>query len=198
MFRVALLVGAVAVPWAVISATAGASSADALRISLAFLCGGLMLAAALLVESRRFYFDRPNRILHWQRSRILSRSGSSLLFDQITAAVTQPQMDDDNPRARRFTYRPFLITIGGPIPLSNSSSLDADDYSGLLDAVRAVVGLGAAQDAHTVADLVRAGRIVDAITLERRRAGTSLEAATTTVEAIQKELADRIPRPGRS
>jgi hypothetical protein len=183
-----MLVGTALVPWGVL-ASAPSGGRDPLRLVLGFVAGTFFLLIALLVPTRCYRFDRAQRQLHWGKASLLTKRSGTISFDAIRAAVAQPRMDDDNPRTRRLSYRPVLLTMDGEMPLSNSSSLDADDYSDLLEAVREVVGLDRFDPVGELSDLVRAGRITDAVALLRRRTGTSLVDARREVEKMRRDLA---------
>jgi hypothetical protein len=184
ILRMAALVGAVAVPWAVLESAPVQAPRDPLRVVLGFVAGAFLLVVALLAESRWLRFDRRQRVLHWRRSRLLSTRAGALPFSAISSAVAQPRLPDDASGARRLTYTPVLVTTKGEIPLSGTSSLQASDYAELLAAVREAVGLETAEEA--VAGLVEAGRIVDAVALARRLFGLSLEEATARVERLRR------------
>jgi hypothetical protein len=183
--RGALLVGAMAVPWGVVAA---APERGPLRVVLGVLCGALMAAGALLLESRQFLFDRSSRRLHWRRSRLLSAKSGTIPFSEITALVAQPWMEDENPRSRRLTYRPVLVTNHGAVLLSNSSSLDAADFAGPLALMRDTIGLPGSGEDNSVEALVGAGRLVDAATLLRRTAGLSLTEATECIHRLSARI----------
>jgi hypothetical protein len=102
-------------------------------------------------------------------------------------------MDDDNPRMRRLTYRPVLMTTEGEMPLSNTTSRRPEDFGELLAHVRAAIGATDAEQGSAVVDLVRAGRTVDAITVARRELGLSLEGARERVQQIQRDLKAQAP-----
>lgn len=182
--RAAMLVGAVAIPWAAMTGRPTAGH-DGLRIVLGFVAGAFLLLGALLVEKRRFRFDLPERRLHWQRSRLIGNRSGTLAFSEIRSVVAQPRMEDDNPRTRRLTYRPVLLTMEGEVVLSNTSSLEAKDYEALLSQIREVIGLTDTAPADSIVDLVRAGRLIDAVTVVRRQLGLSLEEAEQRVRQIQ-------------
>ena len=185
--RIAMLVGAVAIPWAVMTSRPP-SSGHRLDIMLGFVAGAFMLLGALLVETRRFRFDRAEQRLHWQRSRLIGKRAGTLAFSEIRSAVAQPRMEDDNPRTRRLSYRPVLLTREGEIVLSNTSSLNVKDYETLLSQIREVIGLTDAGPTDPIVDLVRAGRLIDATKILRRQGDLSLEEAQQRVRQIQLDL----------
>jgi hypothetical protein len=190
VLRVSMIVLAMVVPWAVFWAAPTSAQDDPLRNVLGLVAGGFFLLIALLAESRSFHFDAERREIRWSRSRILSSRSGILAFDAVTAVVAQPRMDADNPRARRVTYQPVLLTTMGEMPLSNTSSLKAEDYAEVLSAVGGVLGLGVADQDDAVRDLVRAGRIEDAVALLRRRTGDPLEQARRVVGEMGRSLGD--------
>jgi hypothetical protein len=79
------------------------------------------------------------------------------------------------------------------MPLSNTSSLRAEDYAEILTLVRATIGQADADGVSDAVELVRAGRIVDATIMIRRQPGVSLEEATRRVRQIQQDLTQKEP-----
>lgn len=189
VMRGALLAGAAAIPWATWAGAVDAS--DPLRVVLGILGGAMFLASALLVEGRWYRFDRQEGVVRWRRSRLLSSRSGSLPFGAVVAVVPQARMDDDNPRTRRVSYRPVMLTSEGEMLLSNQTSLKAEDFADLLSTVRGALGLTSTQERGQVVDLVAAGRIVDAVALLRRQRGVSLAEAKSAVEAIRSRLEGR-------
>lgn len=192
LLRVALLVGAVVVPWAVVSGQP--ADREPVRIGLGILAGVFLLVVALLAESRWFRFDPAVRALHWRRSRFLWRRWGELPFSAIFGATTLPRIDEDS-RQGRVTYQPVLQTAMGELPLSSSFSRRVEDYDVLLGLIREVIAETSDDQEGTIVSLVRAGRTMEATALVRRALGLSLGEARQHVRRLGECLRAYGPLP---
>lgn len=136
--RAALGIAAIAIVYGVF---ADAGSADKpIRRFLAGLAGVAFLFAAARLEALTYRFDPRSRTLEWRRWYLLGGKGGTLPFDGIQAVDFRETLERDNPAVPKIAYQPVLRTTAGDLPLSLLTSHVREDFTPLVEAVRATLG----------------------------------------------------------
>jgi hypothetical protein len=159
-------------------------------------CGAaltLLLAALLMFEQARFEFDGTLRRVRWHRRRSLSRSGGVIPFASILGVDVQELVTSRDATSRRVVLR----TRDGVVPITLAYGGKAQQhYDAIAERIRAGLGLagGTAEPAtppgrDDVRELVRAGRIVEAVKLLRERERIPLAEARARVDALRAQRA---------
>lgn len=162
------------------------------RSGLSVSGGFLLLCAVLLLRTTRFVFDRAQRMLTWQRRRILSRASGQISFDDIRAVVVEAT---GLAGTGGVTYRLALTAASGAIPFSDAYGPSLARYESIRDRIVAFLGMGQAPSGQAASAeddlraLVRQRRIVDAVALIRARENVGLMEARRRTAEIEKQMA---------
>ena len=163
------------------------------RFGLSVSGGFLLLCDVLLLRTTRFVFDRAQRMLTWQRRRILSRSSGQIPFDDIRGLVVEATGRVGGTDG--VSYRLALTTASGVIPFSDAYGPNLALYESMRDRIVAFLGLRKAPSSEPAAAeadlraLVRQRRIVGAVALLRARENVGLMEARRRIGEIEKQMA---------
>lgn len=140
--------------------------------------------AACFSERSIFEFRRKEGELVWRRRSLVGSRSGTIGFTNIKMVAIE-----NTPSGSALLYRIVLVTNDGPFPLGKVYESNEKRFEDIARAIRVVLGQSADQSADTnLAVLVAEGRIIDAVTLAKRRYGMNLTQARQYVEQFhQKE-----------
>ena len=138
--RIGTLAGAACILGLVLPSCLSGSTCDRRELFGGTVAALVFALVGLLVPDTTFHFDRPRRVLHWSRRRLLRSTDGQVPFAEIRGVSCQASSatDEDGQQARP-EYQPTLVTTGGSLPLSASHSLSRSDYAALEQAVDEVL-----------------------------------------------------------
>lgn len=149
----------------------------------------LLLLAGLL-EDLAFHFDARERSLTWRSRRWLRRRAGVVRFDDIrsVAVIRTTSRDGDTVRPRE-SFTAWLSTDQARLRLPGAESPDRAELDAMVAAIRRLLDArtGPPDDETSVRDMLRAGRLIDAIGHLRATRGLSLEEATARVRRLGRE-----------
>lgn len=99
-------------------------------------------AVGLIVDDRRFFFDRSHGVVTWQQRNVFrSRSGEIPFSDILDVVVTTERTREDGSPVGGYTIRNSLalVTSNGSIPLTSTFSRDRREYEKAAEAVLGVL-----------------------------------------------------------
>jgi len=167
----------------------GARGTDRLigLLASAATCFGV---AILFLETARFEFSRPMRMVTWRRRWALRERSGTIPFSEIQSVAVERPIGDDGTPSRRITLKTRDGTV---VPLTVGYRPDADDaIVKIADRIRGLLG----QDAQATAqqdldDLIATGRTIEAIKILRETEGLSLTDAKQRVEELRRRASSR-------
>ena len=143
--------------------------------------------AALFFENNIFTFDVVERLLVWRKKRLLRGEYGTTPFLDIQSIVIERCSSG---KSSGLSTRIVMVTKQGKIPISSA-------YSGTLDCVnerlanelQQLIGITTDVQENSVREMVRSGRMIDAIEYARKRYSLSLtEAHNLVVESMKTDL----------
>lgn len=160
---------------------------------------GLVWLAAVLSDLR-IVFDFANERLIWEQGNLMSTRRVLVPFFDVRDAfvLESASRDDDNPVGGYVvTYRSMLRTARETLPLSLSEGTDKADSQALCDAVLKLLGReSTAPSAQSrIEHALRAGRLIDAVSMIRADRGVDLAEARRLAEEVKAKLKD-VPNAG--
>ncbi len=132
-------------------------------------------------------FDKTRRTCRVRRLDVLRLTHRRLAFDDIVDVRIEIDRSHD---PDGLAYRLSLSTASAVIPLAATYERGFERYSGMreavLDAVFKTAQRPSAED--PINDLVKAGRVIDAVAIIRMREGLNLTEARARVAELQRKL----------
>lgn len=149
--------------------------------------GSLMcFVAAGAAERSRFVFDLENRVLTWERRKLLRSPSGRVAFTDITDVVLETRGDTEG-----TTYRALIVTKTGTVPLPGFDH-DRVRQAELAETVLEALTLDPNRlFENSVAQLARSGDTVSAVTLAREHYGLG----TTQAHALARAEARKTGKP---
>jgi len=155
-----------------------ASAATCFVISIVFL------------ETARFEFSRPTRIVTWRRRWGLRQRSGTMAFGAIQSVMVERPIGDDGTPSRRINLR---MMDGATVPLTVGYRPDSDgEILRAAGKIRVVLGHKAEETrSDDVASLIAAGKTIDAIKILREAEGLSLTDAKQRVDELRRKASSR-------
>jgi len=143
------------------------------------------IGSALFYENNVFTLDVVERLLTWRKKRLLRGEQGTVPFADIESVVIERCSSGES---TGLSTRIVLMTKQGKIPVSSaySGGLACSDER-LADELQQLIGITADVQENSVREMVRSGRLIDAIEYARQRYDLSLTEAHNLVEAMKTE-----------
>jgi hypothetical protein len=154
-----------------------------------------LLLLASVLDNRLFVFDPVQKWVTWKQQNWFRSRGGQLPFGDIKdVLVTRERVGSDQATRSYDHYTAVLVTTGGSIRLTGTSSLNKREYEELANAILAILAApdeGLSQEGE-VDRLVAAGRMIDAVTLIRREQGVGLAEARKMTDDLKRRQQQRL------
>ena len=149
----------------------------------------IMMAFGLaFLHTTDVVFDKTRRVASLRRLTVIKLTRLSIAFEDVVDVAVQmdPQPDNWNSISCRLAF----LTRDATIPMTASYAPNLERYNAMRASILRT--LGRAPDTIVPADplreLVKAGRIIDAVSLLRERENLNLVTARERVAQLQKEF----------
>jgi hypothetical protein len=162
--------------------------------SRAFAVGALValfaFALAAFVPDRSFAFEPGTGRVLWSVTRLFSTREGELPFADVSSVIIQSHADSDS-QNRRLGHRLVLVTSAGHLPLSNIEEFDRGSCEKLAGEIRALLGKPRVEQTpeQSIAELVEAGYVLDAVKRVRAEMGLGLTEAKAYVDSLRRKAA---------
>ena len=147
----------------------------------------LILVGMAFLDMSDVVFDKTRRMVSLRRFSVVKLTRATFRFEEITDVVVQiaPLIGSSTSTQCRLAF----VAGKAPLPMTISYGPNLARYEAMRASIlRALGRIGEPALDDPVRDLVRQGRIVDAVAMLRKRESLDLVTARDRIMALQKEI----------